>query len=657
MKTIKIKGIALQNWRGQNINVVLQDGKNTIKGKNGIGKTSLMEAYLWCLTGYSNPTLPKNFNLYNNSEELSKDTPCASVVLSLDIDGNSFTIERQASPNFIRKRGSNEYVKSASDSYKYLIDNIEYSVNDFQNWVSANIAPMANITYCLSGAFFSALCEEDKNKARDVLQSIIGEVNKDDFKGNYDEIWDKLQTLGADALEEQIKNTIKPLNKRLDEIPAIIADNERIIAEYSSNNFAAIKSDIEALKGKIEGVDKAILSISERNRPLIEKCAEIDKAIAEIKSKINSAKIAYNSASQEKIASLKMQLKGINAENERIDALNNNIKNNYARLSLDKDMYEQKLLVLNNQRNTLLKQRDEVKGRVFTATTCAYCGAELNVDKLEELMAAFNAKRDEELQRIVANGKATKAEIDYVEGKIKELKASIDKGYNLIDKKSCEDITRMIEEENAKITPYEDSEEYKSYMDKIANLEASKPTISTNYDEEKTSLMSEKRGCIEEITSLSQKMGLKNEVDNLMRRNIALQEEQREVGNKIAMLEGNLNKIKEWREEKAQIISDRVNVHLSDCKIVMFSHQKDGTIKPDCVITGKNSTKYATLNNSDRIKVNISLQKLFCNHYNVNLPCWIDEASIFSPSTKLELDCQYIMMYASDDSVIKVNDL
>ena len=554
MKTIKIKSIALQNWRGQNINVVLQDGKNTIKGKNGIGKTSLMEAYLWCLTGYSNPTLPKNFNLYNNSEELSKDTPCASVVLSLDIDGNSFTIERQASPNFIRKRGSNEYVKSASDSYKYLIDNIEYSVNDFQNWVSANIAPMANITYCLSGAFFSALCEEDKNKARDVLQSIIGEVNKDDFKGNYDKIWDKLQTLGADALEEQIKNTIKPLNKRLDEIPAIIADNERIIAEYSSNNFAAIKSDIEALKGKIEGIDKAILSISERNRPLIEKCAEIDKDIAEIKSKINSAKIAYNSASQEKIASLKMQLRGINAENERIDALNNNIKNNYARLSLDKDMYEQKLLVLNNQRNTLLKQRDEVKGRVFTATTCAYCGAELNADKLDELMSAFNAKRDEELQRIVANGKATKAEIDYVEGKIKELKASIDKGYNLIDKKSCEDITRMIEEENAKITPYEDSEEYKSYMDKIANLEASKPTISTNYDEEKTSLMSEKRGYIEEITSLSQKMGLKNEVDNLMRRNIALQEEQREVGNKIAMLEGNLNKIKEWREEKAQII-------------------------------------------------------------------------------------------------------
>ena len=356
MKTIKIKSIALQNWRGQNINVVLQDGKNTIKGKNGIGKTSLMEAYLWCLTGYSNPTLPKNFNLYNNSEELSKDTPTASVVLSLDIDGNSFTIERQASPNFIRKRGTNDYVKSASDSYKYLIDNIEYSVNDFQNWVSANIAPMANITYCLSGAFFSALCEEDKNKARDVLQSIIGEVNKDDFKGNYDEIWDKLQTLGADALEEQIKNTIKPLSKRLDEIPAIIADNERIIAEYSSNNFAAIKSDIEALKGKIEGIDKAILSISERNRPLIEKCAEIDKEIAEIKSKINSARIAYNSASQEKIASLKMQLKGINAENERIDALNNNIKNNYARLSLDKDMYEQKLLVLNNQRNALLKQ-------------------------------------------------------------------------------------------------------------------------------------------------------------------------------------------------------------------------------------------------------------------------------------------------------------
>lgn len=656
MRKVTIKTIKLENWRGQNHNVSFNDGKNVIKGKNGIGKSSLMEAYLWCLTGYSNPNLPKNFNLFDNKEEITKDTPTASVAITLDIDGNEFIIERRANPNFTRKRGSNVYVKSPSDSYTYLIDNIEYSVANFNDWISANIAPIENITYCLSGGFFSTLCEDDKNKARDVLQTIIGEIKPSDFKGDYSLIEKGLSTIGADALEEQTKNTIKPLVKRLDEIPAIIADNERIIADYNSNNFPAIQSKIEELKGKIEGIDNAILSISERNRPLIEKCAEIDKEIAELKSKINSARVMYDSEKNAKVASLKMQLKSIEQENERIDALNTNIKNNYARLSIDKDMYERKLITLNQNRDALLKQRDEVKARVFTATTCAYCGAELNADKIEELMSSFYEKKNEELQRIVANGKATKSDIEYVEGKIAELKASIDKGYTLLETQSVADILRKIDDANREGIPYEDSEEYKSYSKKIASLAASKPTIGTTYDEEKTSLMNEKRGYIEDITLLSKKMGLKNEVDNLRQRNTILKDEQREVGNKIASLEGVIVKIKEWREERAKIISDRVNVHLRGCKIVMFSVQKDGTMKPDCVIIGRNSTKYATLNNSDRIKVNISLQKLFCDYYDISLPCWIDEASIFSPSAKIELDCQYIMMYASDDDVMKVNE-
>jgi len=127
-RRITIKSIALKEWRGQNHKITLKDGRNVLRGRNSCGKTSIYEAFVWVLSGYTNPNSPKNHNLYNNREELSKDTPYASVTITLSIDGVDYTIERKASPNFVRRRASSEWEKASSDKYLYYIDNIEVSV-------------------------------------------------------------------------------------------------------------------------------------------------------------------------------------------------------------------------------------------------------------------------------------------------------------------------------------------------------------------------------------------------------------------------------------------------------------------------------------------------------------------------------------------------
>ena len=112
--------------------------------------------------------------------------------------------------------------------------------------------------------------------------------------------------------------------------------------------------------------------------------------------------------------------------------------------------------------------------------------------------------------------------------------------------------------------------------------------------------------------------------------------------------------IQEWLQERANIVSSKVNDKLTNCKIVMYSTQKDGSLKPDCVIVDNDNVKYATLNNSNRIKTNIELQRLFCDFYGIKMPCWIDEASIFSSKATPILDYQHILLYASDDNYLIV---
>jgi hypothetical protein len=86
----------------------------------------------------------------------------------------------------------------------------------------------------------------------------------------------------------------------------------------------------------------------------------------------------------------------------------------------------------------------------------------------------------------------------------------------------------------------------------------------------------------------------------------------------------------------------------------MYSAQKDGSLKPDCVIVDNDNVKYATLNYRNRIKTNIELQQLCCNFYGIELPCWIDEAAVFSHNNLPALESQHILLYASDDNYLIV---
>ena len=94
MKEITLKKLVLSNWRGQNREVSFGD-ITKVSGKNESGKTALMRAFYFCLTGFTEPYLPKNSNLYNEHEEISENTPWASVEATLEIDGFEYVLCRK----------------------------------------------------------------------------------------------------------------------------------------------------------------------------------------------------------------------------------------------------------------------------------------------------------------------------------------------------------------------------------------------------------------------------------------------------------------------------------------------------------------------------------------------------------------------------------
>ena len=85
MKTITLKKLEIKDFRAKTLSVSFGE-YTTISGENGIGKSTIMKAWNWLLSGYTDSYSPMNSALFDDKNILTPDTPTASVKAWIDID-------------------------------------------------------------------------------------------------------------------------------------------------------------------------------------------------------------------------------------------------------------------------------------------------------------------------------------------------------------------------------------------------------------------------------------------------------------------------------------------------------------------------------------------------------------------------------------------
>lgn len=652
MKEVILKRIKLSNWKSLNLDVKFNDKSTKISAKNGVGKSSLIASWNWLLSGYTNAVAPKNHELFDNREELTHETPIASVKAWISIDGVDYTIEKTAQAKFTRKRGSNEWSKDSSDVYKVYIDEIENTATEYSNWLEHNICPTDMLVYCLDGSFFSVLAEEDKRKARKVLENIVGEIKESDFGSDYDCLKnDFVKGYTIEQIEERTKAQIKPLRDRLVKVPALIEDKERLLAEYLQTDYSAIEKQVEETRNDIQKIDDQILGNGESIKPILGQRDAIFDLINSKTLKLNERKNVYLNAYNAVRNEIKGKISDVSKRNAEIKVHNEQKQCEYDYNKRNLEQLNRELKISESFIDDLRKQKDEIKARIFKPESCAYCGQELPMDTQEELRAKFNERKQKDLDFVVSQGKNLSQKIEDTKRRISDLQVIIDKGVQLEELESSEILEQQLQAYESTYQSFEETKEYAELKKEIDDLNASMPTIPQNNNEELTNA---KKTLLNRLESLNIDLGGKYKAEQLKAEIDTLKSELRKVGNGIAGLEGVLFKCKEYVEERADIISRRVNDKLTDCKVVMFEVQKNGDFAPSCTITDNNGVKYSTLNNSNRIKTCISLQQLFCKHFKISMPTFIDECSIFDSSNIPTLSNQTIYLYASDSPVLVI---
>lgn len=652
MKKIELKNLTLSNWRGQNVKITFNEECTTIKGQNGKGKTSIMSAWFWLLSSYTDTILPKNSNLFDDTKPLSKDTPHAIVEAELLIDGSEWKIKREAIASFKLNKGTGEWEKQQSDKYIYSIDDIEMSATDFNKWIEANICGIDLLTYCLNGSFFGVLSMEDKKLARKILEGISGEIKSEDFKGDYsllDSWFNKGYT--TDEISTSVKAKQKNINKRLTEIPALIDGKEEFIAELARDNFDDVEKQRNECKNEIEELDKMISSKTESEEIIRRERASIQNKIDVLLNKKHYLIVEDERKYEDGLFKLEKELDDTVRENaikrkrnqEKIDSFN-----------AQKETFKKKkeyLEALKEERERLLKERDEVKEMVFTDDICPICHRELPPIELEGAKEKFNQSKADKLTSIVTQGKMNALAIKETEEEVKRIGSMTLEDLGLEEIVDVKPIRERVQDYKDSYVPFLRSDECKAINDEMEKLEKSKPSYETDNSE----LLAKKSELMNNLESLNIQLGGKRLMEEAIKDVEDLKKERVEIGIEYTKLEGLIQKCNEYNEERAQIVSNKVNEHLTMCKIQMWERQKNGELIPSCSVVSNDGVRLTTINHSQRVLIEAELQKLFCIKSGIQMPIFFDEASIFdSKHTPKSEGWQIVLLKASDDPYLIV---
>lgn len=617
MKNIKIKEMTLSNFKGQNAHHVFGE-TNFVSGENGSGKSTIIKGWNWLICGQPDANVVANDNIFDNRMPITPDTPTASVEFVITIDGEEHTIKRTATAAFTRKRGTNEMVKNASDSYKFYVDNIEYSSTEYKDWLSANICQENMLKYVLDGSFFVDVVFSDKKRARSIIEKTVGTVERSEMKGDYSDIDELLKKFSPDQIEEQSKNLSKSIDARLNEIPTIISQKETEISEIKQTDFTAVQNKIDTLEGEQKSIEEKIFDYSARMKPLLEA-----KAKAEGDKRMKQE--VYDKAKKTYMQSLIDQDNNLCAEISRIEKENTEKKAHIAELQkmndVDKEVasgYEKKL-------DEIRAQIEGIKSLKYNGSNiCPVCGHELPQERQEKSMNDFYEMNKKEIETLVAHGKEIAGYVENINNNRKKRQEEI----NAIVFEDAEPLKQKLNElRTSDIAPYELTEQGKALQADIDAVVI--PEVKMPEDGE---LKQKAADIKEKLKGLYMKKGLQSRLSSLETDIDALRSEQREKGAELAMYERRRQLVKDFKQEQMEILSHKVNDSLDCSSIDCWSQQKDGTMIPDLVLKNSEGVNFATANQASRILTTCDIQRFFCKKLGVQMPVFIDESSTIQES-------------------------
>lgn len=668
MKKILIDKICLRYFKGvENKEIVLGDNINVVKGRNGIGKSTIADAISWVLFG-TNQAGATKFGIKTKDKDGREIEDVAhSVEISLSVQD-----EQEGMMCYVLTRTLTETRKndgSVTNNYTYKVDGEVETAGDFKKVVDA-ICLEEVFRLCSSPYSFTQM---DWSEQRKRLNEMFGVPSVEDVTGGdkkYDAIKELLEKEDIDKVLKHLNYKRKEVQKNLDEVPVRLEALKNVLPK--AEDWAAVeklilekRKEITETRKNLNTIDNggadfirkyqniSTLNLDHKRKRIMEESAqlrlgEIIKANAEAKT---ACKKAVAEAEQT-VEDLQVKIKSLDESIERCNARLNELETAKAD---------------GKEKWKLIKARTwEWNEDYAFCPTCKQALPENQVQKImEESKKAFLNSQAADLKKLGDDAARIKEEVkkceentEYFKTQQKATQTQLDKAEaELIEaRKALEKQTKKEEEKVSVETLLAEKPEYKQVCDRIKKIEAEqeKPADEGMSEEDKklkVDVEKKLKDLESERKVLASRLAVKAQWEKVNAHIVGLQEERTQWKEQIDALDEKIKAASDFQKRSCEVLEENVNRRFKLVRWKMFRRQLDGTDKPwcECSVDG---VPYSDLNTAAKINAGLDITNTLKRHYGVDVPCVIDNAE--TVQEPLYEGGQQIRLTVTDDEDIVI---
>lgn len=644
---IKLRNMELTNFKGIRSKTINFGDVTNVYGDNGVGKTTLFDAFFWLLFD-KNSANESNFSIKTNDEDGNPIHHLTHNVTGiLEVDGSRMTLSKTITEKWVKKRGSSAEEFSGHET-KYEINSVPVTMSEYKKRIQEIIDEKAFMLLTNPLQFSQALNWKER---REMLMKILGEVPDEDVIASNPELSmleSRLDKYTVDELLKMTKATKAKLNDDIKIIPERIKEVQ--LSKIDPVPVKELEKEKKIIQDRIfdveqglkfrSGLDEQRLAIRQRIYGLEGELLKAKRNAVEAQSMASEGlrKIWLDSSID--VGNLKNDLNVAVAE---ITKTKRNLERTQSELS-------EKLTQYKTEYTTVFNQSDDF-------TVCPTCNRPYDDDHIahtrESLEAEFNRRRSQVLTEIKTQGdylrkreKELNEVLDVLNARVKSLERELAiSEIDLETKKSAYEQAKVIEQPpSGEAVRLE--EEIKAAHEDLANLTDEGSTQKLQTD------LLDLKSRIAEVDQQLAKVGINERADQRIRQ---LETELADKSDEYGRAEHLEYVIEQFIKAKVKLLESRINDHFTAVRFKLFEIQINGGISETCealVNTNGSLVPFRDANHAGKVNAGLDIINTLTDYYRVTAPIWIDERGEVNwiISTKGQL----INLYVSQDKELRV---
>ena len=613
MKIVTIQALHLEHFKGiSDLEIDFLGHGGSIYGRNGTGKSTIMDAWMWLLTG-KDAAGNADFEIkpLNMDGEVADHDQRTVVSARIALDGQTHELRREYYELWQTRRGDAEPVYSGN-STDFFVDDVPRSKRDYEAWIEEQIASRSCLRYLCDVGAFAAAKWQDRREILFELADIGSDAEIMALDRRFELLAEATEGITLSDLRTKLRTQRKKLVSRSNDIPAQIQENQRMLGTLGAIDFDTLERQISALE------------------------LELDDIHAQLRA-------AGTTSEQD---SLQVQMDRLQLERDQLEQKNREYRSALAAASLDRNNLERRLEQLTRELEAELKhyrlaradaesyeaQLAELREKWTAANaakwtgsdTCPTCGQKLPEARIEKYKAAFEKEKKGTLKDLEQRAAEITARIEHV----KETAARTQDYCVQLEGEIAKGKSEL--EQMPPAVPVEDMEGYAQQkadlQRRVDEITAQQKQLSRGRSNRRLDLMTRQSELEKQHRELLTELGKRGTISTIGDRICELEDERRKLAGEMAEMDRVLDLADDFLLFRTKYITDQVNGKFILAEFRMFTVQVNGGIAECCDILCRGVPYDGGLNNGARINVGLDIIRTLSAHYGVQLPIFVDNA-------------------------------